>query len=123
METTIQAKPFVTKEDFFKYRAAFKELAHHKALSGHDMAMHNILRNRKPDLGFTPITKKSKIANGHRSAFSEIYSNIWRGMRRWKQTGNLSYVPYIPYVSLTSEGLQHIYDCLDMWNASEASKA
>jgi hypothetical protein len=118
METTIQAtKPFSSKEQYFEYRAIFKKLAHEKRLTANDMILNNILRGRKPDFGFTPITKQSKIDNGLQSKFVYARWSIWNNLRNAYQYKKDVYFTYIHHYEeykkvLTPEIWKYVFDVL-----------
>lgn len=84
MDAVIQeTKPFSTKEQYHQYRAVFKMLAKSRRLTASDMIIHNILRGRADDFGFTPLTKKSKVDNGHQSRFVQARWDLWNRLRNW----------------------------------------
>jgi len=111
METTVQTKLFATKEDYLAYRAAFKEMARSKELTARDMMMHNILRGRAPEFGFTPITKQSRIDAGHQSRHIQVRWELWNDMRRAKDYKSEGFYPYVP-VKLSKEIWDHVYAVL-----------
>ncbi len=111
METTIQKKLFATKDDFLAYRAAFKEIARAKELTAKDMMMHNILRGRAPEFGFTPITKQTRIDSGHKSRHVQVRWELWNDVRRAKQYNSENFYPYVP-VKLSQEIWEHVYSVL-----------
>lgn len=77
MEATIQeVKPFASKEHYYQYRAAFKALAHAKALTAQHMMLNNAFLNRDLEIGFSPITNPKKIANGNQSRSVEVRSSL-----------------------------------------------
>lgn len=54
----------ITKEQFIRFRDAFRARAHNKILTSTDMMLYNIVRGLPASRGFTPITNRNKLANG-----------------------------------------------------------
>lgn len=64
----IRVSLFETKE---QYLATKKEWAKTKNHTAQQHAIYNVLRGYEPTRGFTPITKQSRLDNGHRGAFAD----------------------------------------------------
>lgn len=54
----------ISKEQFIKFRDAFKELAHNKQITSKDIILYNTIRGVSLSRGFTDVTNKVKLANG-----------------------------------------------------------
>lgn len=62
----IRVSIYETKEQYLQLK---KEWAKKKYHSAFEHTLYNILRGHDPDRGFTPITRQSRIDNGHYGAF------------------------------------------------------
>jgi hypothetical protein len=118
MEAVIQeTKSFNSKEQYLQYRAVHKTLAHNRCLTASDMIIHNILRGRPEDFGFTPLTKKTKLENGHQSKFVHARWDLWNRLRNWKSKKTEYYLERISNYDaykkvLTPEIWAHIFSVL-----------
>lgn len=54
---------FTSKEQYMKFRDAFKKIAHKKGTTGMHMVFLNLARGKDPFFGFTPITNPKKLAS------------------------------------------------------------
>lgn len=68
----------ISKEQFLKFRNAFKEIAHNKQITSKDIILYNTIRGLSLSRGFTEITNKVKLANGQYSnqAFNNALGNL-----------------------------------------------
>ena len=69
MENTIANTPkslFRDKEHYLKFIAAFKKSAQEKNLTTEHFMLYAMFRNRDWRKGFTPCTRKTKLANGRK---------------------------------------------------------
>lgn len=66
----------LSREQFAQFHAAFKALAHNRALTPSDMLVYNIIRGLPSDRGFTAITNTRKIQAG---------SDAWLGLKQARQ--------------------------------------
>lgn len=64
------ANAFTSKEQYFKFRDAFRKIAHEKKSTGLHMVLLNMARGKDPFFGFSPITNTKKLA-------STPYQNPW----------------------------------------------
>lgn len=62
---------FTSKEQYMKFREAFKKIAREKKVTGIHMVLLNVARFKDPFNGFSPITNPKKIA-------STAYNDPWR---------------------------------------------
>jgi hypothetical protein len=53
---------FQSKEEYLAFKKQWAQL---KGKTGADHILYNVLRGLEPSRGFTPITKASKLSNGH----------------------------------------------------------
>jgi len=58
-------KFFATKEDYLAFRAAWAKASQQGRLFASHHLMYNLIRGKNPERGFTPITKFTKLTNGH----------------------------------------------------------
>ena len=89
-----------------QYLAVKKEWAKTKKHSALEHAAYNILRGYDPERGFTPITRKSRLDNGHGGVFFDwsIDANIRRRMSDPEMTIYKSTEgPYEEWVKITHE--------------------
>lgn len=71
--TTSTASYMLDREQFTKFRTAFRALAAKRKLTPADMMLHNLLRDLPKDRGFTPIANRRKLDNG---------SDPWLGLKQ-----------------------------------------
>lgn len=62
--TTSTASYMLDREQFTKFRTAFKALAAKRALMPADIMLYNLLRDLPKDRGFSAITNPRKLENG-----------------------------------------------------------
>lgn len=79
----------ISKEQFQQFRAAFKSKTR---TTSADILLYNIIRNKDPKRGFTPITSPTKLLNGmwDWQSFShamELLSVVYMKPRRFITTG------------------------------------
>lgn len=81
---------FKTKEEYLKFREAFKGLAQKKQLySASYYLIRNFMMDKDPKNGFSPITRPTKLQNGHKAyeKLSESFRNASRLSGYWHELG------------------------------------
>ena len=64
-QPNVELNTFVlSKEEFLQFREAFKAKAKAKTITSADILLYNLVRNKDPKNGFTPITSQVKLNNG-----------------------------------------------------------
>jgi hypothetical protein len=78
----------ITKEQFLTFRAAYKQLARDKKVTGSDIILYNMVRGFHTKRGFSTITNPVKLANGsdphlgfHQCAYILRYQMSYNKMR------------------------------------------
>jgi hypothetical protein len=56
---------FASKEAYLSFKKAWAEKAQRKDVNSADIILYNLLRGKPSTNGFTPVTNKVKLANGH----------------------------------------------------------
>lgn len=69
----------LSDEEFLSFKEVFKARAHAKQIAATDILLYNIVRGKKMDRGFTPVTNPNKLAGGE---------NAYKGMRRLFESKN-----------------------------------
>lgn len=74
---------FATREEYLKFRAAWKVLAQKKELTSTHMLLFNLLLGRDEKKGFTPITNSNKL-NCNCNGDPWYNFNLIKSSARWK---------------------------------------
>lgn len=80
-EVTVRRQPtnlFDSKEQYLAFKAQWAKLATDKKLTSTMMLFYNLVRGKRFKRGFTSVTNKIKLANGHKpeAAYSSALASV-----------------------------------------------